>query len=813
MEQKHSGIDIPDEAFERLFAFFDQYEWHLDTRPLKNDREINPDVLGYIFEKYINQKQMGAYYTKEDITEYISKNAVVPYLFDAAKKKCAIAFQAGSALWNLLRNEPDRYIYPAMRKGVIDERGEFIPLPDEIEKGVNDVSQRGNWNTPAAPEYALPTEIWREHVARRQRCLEIREKLTDGEINKINDLITYNLDIRQFAEDVISSCEEPELLRAFYQAISGVTVLDPTCGSGAFLFAALNILEPLYEACLDRMQAFVEDLERSGEVHRPEKFSNFKRVLAEIDRHPNRRYFILKSIVVNNLYGVDIMEEAVEICKLRLFLKLVAQVDKVAQLEPLPDIDFNVRAGNTLVGFVSVEEIRKAATYEPSGQINLLSVLPNEAINRIEEDAEIVDRAFKKFHEMQTSYDMDAEDFAEAKQELRERLRKLDNELDRYLAKEYQVDPDDAGAFEAWVKSHQPFHWFVEFYGIMSKGGFDVIIGNPPYVEYSKVRAEYTVQPLYSTLRCGNLYTLVLERCYVIIRKDGCVSLIVPLSLVCTDRTKEVRVLVKKFPVWISAYDMRPGSLFEGVAQRLIIIVSQNRKNDGHILFTGGYRRWVVEERPFLIQQTTYSPMSAPERAKPFAKFSLPTEHNILEKIMGIPLGQFSSNEKNNPIYVHRIVRYFVKALNFIPLFIDARGKRGKSDDYKMFRFEKEHNEQIAATLNSTLFYWYWRSHCDGFHCGYNDVYSMPYKKIVDVVLRKSLKTLFAELMRHLQEDSEKRSIRTKAGQIQYQEFYPAHSKPIIVEIDRVLAKHYDFTDEELDFIINYDIKYRMGIN
>jgi len=44
-----------------------------------------------------------------------------------------------------------------------------------------------------------------------------------------------------------------------------------------------------------------------------------------------------------------------------------------------------------------------------------------------------------------------------------------------------------------------------------------------------------------------------------------------------------------------------------------------------------------------------------------------------------------------------------------------------------------------------------------------------------------------------------------------YDESYPKHSKPIIDEIDRVLAKHYGFTDEELDFIINCDIKYRMG--
>ena len=337
LEQKHTGIDIPDEAFEHLFAFFDQYDWHLDTRPLRNDREINPDVLGYIFEKYINQKQMGAYYTKEDITEYIAKNTVIPYLFDAAQKKCAIAFQPDSALWRLLRDDPDRYIYEPVRKGV------DVPLPAEIARGVPDVNQRDGWNRPATPAFALPTETWREHVARRQRCQELRDKLLAGEVHQINDLITYNLDLRQFAEDVISNCEGPELLRALYQAISTVTVLDPTCGSGAFLFAALNILEPLYEACLDRMQAFVDDLERSGERRHPGRFVDFRRILAEVDKHPNRRYFILKSIMVNNLYGVDIMEEAVEICKLRLFLKLVAQVDRVKDLEPLPDIDFNIR--------------------------------------------------------------------------------------------------------------------------------------------------------------------------------------------------------------------------------------------------------------------------------------------------------------------------------------------------------------------------------------------------------------------------------------------------------------------------------------
>ena len=194
---------------------------------------------------------------------------------------------------------------------------------------------------------------------------DLKSKIANGEVRNVNDFITLNLDIRQFAQDVIENCEGPELLRAFWHAIEKVTILDPTCGSGAFLFAALNILEPLYEACLDRMEAFVAELDRSGEKHRPEKFSDFRNVLERVAAHPSRRYFIFKSIILNNLFGVDIMEEAVEICKLRLFLKLAAQVEPDATkdnlgIEPLPDIDFNIRAGNTLVGYATYDEVNAA---------------------------------------------------------------------------------------------------------------------------------------------------------------------------------------------------------------------------------------------------------------------------------------------------------------------------------------------------------------------------------------------------------------------------------------------------------------------
>ncbi|MEK7846087.1 MAG: DNA methyltransferase, partial [Nitrospinota bacterium] len=318
IEENYPDIKIEDKAFEGIFDFFDQYEWHLDTRITATGKDINPDVIGYIFEKYINDRAaMGAYYTKEDITDYISKNCVIPFLFDEVKRNYPKALKPDYDVWNMLKEDPDKYIYDAVKHGT-----QIKNLPPEIEAGTDSVSTRTEWNKPATQEYALPTEIWREVVERRKRYNEIKSKIENGGITEINDFITYNLNIRQFAQDVIENTDDPDLVKHFYKAIRNITVLDPTCGSGAFLFAVLNILEPLYEACIQRMEDYVSESPKG-------RYKFFEDTLADAksDKHPNIQYFIYKSIILNNLYGVDIMKEAVETAKLRLFLKLSATVD------------------------------------------------------------------------------------------------------------------------------------------------------------------------------------------------------------------------------------------------------------------------------------------------------------------------------------------------------------------------------------------------------------------------------------------------------------------------------------------------------
>ena len=822
LERNHPKISIPDEAFESIFDFFDGYRWHLDERPRREDNEINPDVLGYIFEKYINQKQMGAYYTKDDITGYITRNTVIPFLFDAVKNECLVAFNPGGSVWRMLRGEPDRYIYAAVGHGLAwnyspeadpQPLEKPLELPADIAAGLDNVSRRGDWNLPAPAEYALPTETWREVVARRRRYQEVRDRLAAGGVTEVNDLITLNLDIERFVRDVILQSEGPELLRAFWKAVTTVSILDPTCGSGAFLFATLNVLEPLYTACLEGMRGFVDDLERSKRPHGPNTLNDFRTVLEQVAKHPSQRYFILKYIVLNNLYGVDIMEEAVEICKLRLFLKLVAQLESYDQIEPLPDIDFNVRAGNTLVGFTTLDAVQKAMLVTDDGFSRFLTNKDQATLARINEAAEISGRVFDRFRNQQTDR---GEVTQGDKTTLRSQRDALRDELDRYLAAKYKVDTKNADAYGYWRASHQPFHWFVEFYRIMNQGGFDVVVGNPPYVEYRKVKGDYTVRG-YRTEPCGNLYAFVVERNKGLCSKAGRTSMIVPHSAICTDRMAEVQTtLFDDSTSWVSTYDIRPAQLFDGVDQRLLIYMNFMKMN-GHTLFTSGYHRWHKNRRPNLLQYLEYVDSTS------FFGFcnSVPKMQSLLETQMIeklnllAPLGASLSNRQGQKIYYHDAPRYWTRCTNFAPYFWNERDGKQLSNHVKTLKFKNNADAQVVvAALNSSVFYWWFILLSDCRDLNLREIKNFP---IGLEQMSKSIKTRLVKvttrLMANFKQNSRRKETKYKTtGRVIYDEFDQKQSKSIVDEIDHILAEHYGLTDEELDFIINYDIKYRMGL-
>ena len=815
LEKTHTSIEIDDKAFERLFDFFDQYEWHLDTSVTATGKDINPDVIGYIFEKYINDRaNMGAYYTKEDITDYISKNCILPYLFEETKRNYPKGFNADAELWQMVKTSGDEYVYDAVKKGVEE------PLPKEIEQGIKEVSKRNEWNKPATINYALPTEIWREVVDRRNRYTEVITKIDKGEINTINDFITHNLNIRQFAQDTVENTNDPELLKHFYKALNSVTIIDPTCGSGAFLFAAMNILEPLYESCIQRMENFVAEAPKG-------KYKYFEEVLAQVKspEHPNLQYFIYKSIILRNLYGVDIMKEAVEIAKLRLFLKLVATVEADYRkpnlgLEPLPDIDFNIRAGNTLIGFATEEEYKKGL---------LWSLDFENDDDTLKEKMEQVSMAFKEFKKIQLDFysiedkknkvgEWSYASFKNAKNDLTDRIKELNNSLNSFLSRNYGVDAKKVKELEIWKTNFQPFHWFAEFFEIIhDKGGFDVVIGNPPYVEYSATKFPYKIEEkLFKTFPSRNLYSLVFERAKLVLKSGSRIGMIVQISSVSTPSMETMVKEIKRnvSTNWLSNFATRPAYLFEGVTMNLTIIISEILKLDkpvAPVIYASPYLRWKPECREQLFQNI---PLNKVDNDKFLFEYSIPKLKNEKENLI---LGKLITQKKTLSHYLEptknstkQELFYRTAGGRYFKVFIDrAFGSESKSNKSKYFQNKYNVNVMIAV-LSSDIWWWYYTLHFDMYNCKDYMMYSFPFD-YDNCKYISELEQLGEKLSADMIENAEKKmqSYATTGERMQLI-FRPTLSKPIIEDIDRVLAKHYNLNEEQIDYIVTYDNKYRL---
>jgi Eco57I restriction-modification methylase len=522
------------------------------------------------------------------------------------------------------------------------------------------------------------------------------------------------------------------------------------------------------------------------------------------------------------------MEEATEICKLRLFLKLVSQVDKFDDIEPLPDIDFNIRAGNTLVGFASYEETKKAIEGKTTGKGNTRDevafqsqMIFDDRLERIEQKAQEIERAFDNFRKLQTQLQLEAIDMAENKQHLRQKLDVLRTELDSYQASEYGIDrnnitktEDYDEKFVQWQRSHQPFHWWIEFYGIMKRGGFDVIIGNPPYAELRSVTL-YSIRGL-TTVVTKNLYPLVIERCIALSSHYGRLGFIVPVSSVSTEGYQTLQDIVFAHPVHASSFDDRPARLFDGLEHiQLTIHLIQNRPATQGSYFSTECLRWSAAERDTLFSRLQYQMVGTDYLRNTLPKISRSEELSILEKLWKDKksIVEQESATGSWKVYYSRKVHNFLQALDFVPEVYDGSGNLRPPSELKELRFpDARRAALIFCVLNSTLFRWFVNVFSDCRHVNKREIegFRIDLERVL-LVHGEQCTNLASQLSASLRVTSEYRSMRFKHDVLRVQCIIPKHSKPIIDEIDRVLAKHYGFTDEELDFIINYDIKYRMG--
>ena len=382
-----TDLRIGDVAFAGVFEVFAAFSWHLDDTPAGNPEEINPDVLGYIFEKYINQKAFGAYYTRPEITGYLA------------------------------------------------ERGIHKLVLERI-------------NAPAVPELNLPAI----------------------EFDSVAELLA-RMDART-------------ALKLVNEVLPSITILDPAVGSGAFLVAALKALINIYYAVVGR-----------AELGASRELENWLKGIKK--DHPSVGYFIKRRIVTDNLHGVDIMEEACEIAKLRLFLAMVSSVNKVADLEPLPNIDFNILPGNSLVGLMRVDEHefdrKQDDLFKPP--FRRLLEEKNRQLDLYRHSAGF----FGQSADLRGIRDGIDTEMKFANDILNELLRDQFDALGvKYeqatwdATKQALGKPKKRRIERADIDAETPLHWGYVFDEIMQKrGGFDIVLTNPPWEVFKPQAKEF----------------------------------------------------------------------------------------------------------------------------------------------------------------------------------------------------------------------------------------------------------------------------------------------------------------------------------
>src|SRR6202158_5785994 len=555
VEQENPTINIPDKAFENLFSLFQRYSWNLNDTPGGHDNEINPDILGYIFEKYINQKEFGAYYTRPEITEYLSERTIHRLILDAI-------------------------------------------------------------NTP---------QVGKDHPIKGVAVRDHRD---------IAELL-MNLDS--------GACRE-----LLFTVLPQMSLLDPACGSGAFLVAAMKALINIYAAVIGKIK-FLAD-------------ANLTEWLGRVEReHKSLSYFIKKTIIMDNLYGVDIMEEGAEIARLRLFLALVASAETVEQLEPLPHIDFNILAGKSLVGLMLVNdadfERRTAQGHFFQRSYHEILAEKNRMIDVYRHASTYAQDLTAMRNDIQQKKD---EALTTLNDILLSEFKTLGVKYEQATWDQKNGEEDKAkkrNLTTADIERLQPFHWGYEFDKVLNeRGGFEAIMTNPPWEVFQTNEKEF-FQRYASTIKkkslriedweaqrpklmkdrelCEdwldyasqfphqwswfklaqqyknqtskvngravgnkpNLYSLFTEQCFNLLRSGGLAGIVIPSGIYTDLGTKQLREMLfsQTLVAGLFGFENRT-MIFENVDSRFkfVVLTFQRGMNTPH--FPAAFMRHDVEE-------------------------------------------------------------------------------------------------------------------------------------------------------------------------------------------------------------------------
>jgi len=317
---------------------------------------------------------------------------------------------------------------------------------------------------------------------------------------------------------------------------------------------------------------------------------------------------------------------------------------------------------------------------------------------------------------------------------------------------------------------------------------YDIIIGNPPYVEDSKSDST-------PTTRYGNIYANVLENAALHLNKGGVMGFVIPLSYVSTPRMKKIRdeLFVHTAEQYILSYSDRPDCLFTSVHQKLCVLFGRNTETTQNI-YTGNYRYWYKEERGELFTSTEVVKNTFVQDDF-IPKLGTRIDSNVYRKLMRHRTELIRLLENDDvPIYLNMRAAFWIKSF-----LTQHRGA-----EYKEFKCQnQEYANFCMCLLNSSLFWWYWICISDCWHITRKELIGF---KVPDIENFETTNRLANALEQRLEET--KVFVGTKQTDYEYKH---KECVNVIHEIDDYINALYGLTDEESIYIKNFSYRYRIG--
>lgn len=341
---------------------------------------------------------------------------------------------------------------------------------------------------------------------------------------------------------------------------------------------------------------------------------------------------------------------------------------------------------------------------------------------------------------------------------------------------------------------------FVDLNSILKneKCQYDYTLGNPPYVEDSK-------SGLKISKKYGNIYANILMNSLMLLKENGVMGFIIPISFVSTPRMKKLRDDLLKHidKFFILSYSDRPDCLFAGVHQKLCVVIGRKKENaTNRAIYTSNYQYWYKSERERLF--SVIDIIANPFNDQGFIpKLGTNNDQKIYKKILQNSDNLFNyltmeSKTDSFPVSLNMRATFWIKA------FLNPH----LGGEYKQFNFiNRELASFATCLLNSSLFWWFWVVVSDCWH-----ITRKEFKHFYIPQISQDNLDLFLVLAQRLEDKLEKTKQYVGTNQVDY-EYKHKLCLEEIHQIDDAIGRLYGLELSEISYIKNFALQYRVGID